>query len=245
MAMMVIALVIFLFLHQRRMFDHQMTLIALAEQKQKELLDASIQGEEEERIRISTELHDDVGATLATVKLILNQAIKSGDNDLLYETEDLVNNTFNKIREISQKLNPSNLVKLGLEATIQSLVDVINKSNELRIDFIPSQMNLRLADNVELGLYRITQELIHNLMKHANTTYIVIETYSSGGKYNLVVKHNGVGLTNETFQLNLYKDRSLGLKNIMNRVNTINGSINFSDNNLDLPYHINIIVSLK
>eukprot|EP01031_Cornospumella_fuschlensis_P048450 gene48450-59332_t len=91
--------------------------------------------EEAERKRISGELHDDVGAALATVKLILKRGIKSDNKDLLIEGEQLLDATFQKVRDISHKLQPNNLQQFGLQVAISAIADLYNKSDEIEIDF--------------------------------------------------------------------------------------------------------------
>jgi len=238
-------IVVFAMFHQRKVLNHQLKLIELAEQKQKELLDASIEAEENERMRISSELHDDVGAALATLKLVLNRGIKSDNKELLDTSEELLDSTFQKVRSISHKLQPGNLQQFGLQVAIGSMAEIINKTEELVIDFVPNHSLPRLEFSVELGFYRILQELLQNLIKHAKVEVVRIESFIEANRFILIVKHNGNGIDNEQFEKLLFKSEGIGLKNILNRVNGIRGSINFTRGNDDYNYHILISVNLK
>lgn len=236
-------IVVFAMFHQRKVLNHQLKLIELAEQKQKELLDASIEAEETERRRISSELHDDVGAALATVKLILNRGIKSDNKNLLISSEELLDSTFQKVRAISHKLQPGNLQQFGLQVTLSSMAEIFNKSEEVMIVFNPNSDLPRLEYSVELGFYRVVQELIQNLIKHALVKLVFIEVKVENNKFLLILKHNGKGLTDQEFESNLYQSDGIGLKNIINRINGMRGTINFTSGNIE--YNYNIIVSVN
>lgn len=237
-------IILFAIFHQRKVLNHQIMLKELAEQKQKELLDASISAEETERNRISSELHDDVGAALATVKLILNRGIKSENKELLQISEQLLDSTFQKVRAISHKLQPGNLQQFGLQVAISSMAEIFNKSDEVVIDFEPNFDLPRLEYSVELGCYRIVQELIQNLIKHAKVELIKIETEIEKGRFYLYLKHNGLGLTEAQFERYMYNSEGIGLKNILNRVNGMRGTINFTSGNKEFNYYIIVSVNL-
>jgi len=236
-------IVVFAMFHQRKVLHHQLKLIELAEQTQKDLLDASIEAEETERKRISSELHDDVGAALASVKLILNRGIKSDNKNLLISSEELLDSTFQKVRAISHKLQPGNLQQFGLQVTLSSMAEIFNKSEDFMIVFHPNPELPRLEYSVELGIYRVVQELIQNLIKHALVKSVVIEVKVENNKFLLILKHNGKGLTHQEFESYLYESDGIGLKNIINRINGIRGAINFTSGNPEFNY--NIVVSVN
>lgn len=238
-------IVVFALFHQRKVLNHQIKIKELAEQKQKELLDASIEAEENERMRISTELHDDVGAALATLKLVLNRGIQSDNKELLDTSEELLDLTFQKVRAISHKLQPGNLQQFGLQVAIGSMADIINKTQELVIDFVPSNSLPRLEYSVELGFYRILQELLQNLIKHAKVKIVRIDCTVEENRFILTLKHNGNGIDNEQFENLIFKTEGIGLKNILNRVNGMRGNINFTRGNDHFNYHILISVYLQ
>ena len=113
MALMGFTVVFFVVLHQRRVIRHQVELQEIESQRQMELLQASLQSEEEERRRIAAELHDDIGATLASARLYLHQAEKTAtDAAMIQQSGKLVDDSIRKVREVSHKLQPATLEAL-------------------------------------------------------------------------------------------------------------------------------------
>lgn len=226
MLMLAGGIVVFFILYQRRIINHQMEIRRINELKQLELLQASIQGEEEERMRIASELHDDVGATLSSIRLFLHKA--DSQPDLLTESRAMIDDSIQKIRNISHKLQPDILNKLGLDSSLVSFSETITKSGAMQISYRSQNTIGRFDSNVELSIYRIVQELINNLTKHAHPKLVTMQINQVGDELKLVMEHDGEGLTNEVFEEFVYKKGAIGLKNIVNRLNSVKGAINFA-----------------
>jgi two-component system NarL family sensor kinase len=228
MLLLASGIVFFVILYQRRVIAYQIELKKIAEQKELELLQASIQSEEEERMRIASELHDDVNATLATARLFLYKAKDSKfDENIINQSKDLLDESIQKIRSISHKLQPATLQHLGLELALQSLTDTLNKSGKLTAAYTSTATLPRIADNAELALYRIVQELLANIIKHSAATIIAIETSVADNQIHLAISHDGAGLTQESYEALIYKKGATGLKNIVNRLKATTGAIRF------------------
>lgn len=229
-AMLVLALgvIAFVVMYQRKVINHQVELERINKAKQQELLQASIQSEEEERARIASELHDDIGATLSSVRLFLLNAASEAPHEYLDVSKQLLDDSIGKLRDISHKLQPATLFHLGLQLSIQSMADVINKSGTMHMEYIAINDVERLDSNIELSVYRILQELINNNLKHANATQITITTDRQPNELIVTLAHNGAGLTQENYEGMIYKKGALGLKNIENRIKSINANIYFS-----------------
>jgi len=232
MLALAMGIVFFVVLYQRRMLRHQMELKLLNEQKQKELLQASIQSEEEERMRIASELHDDVGATLSSIRLFLHSASKGKDPQLIDQSRALLDESIQKVRSISHKLQPSTLHRLGLKVSLEALADMVTKTGMLHMSCKMGKLP-ELDETTALALYRIVQELLNNIIKHSNATDIHLESTRDGNVFCIALSHNGQGLTDESFSELIYKKGAIGLKNIVNRIEVINAVIRFrkvSDN---------------
>ncbi len=230
MAMMVLAfgLILFVIMYQRRIIAHQMELKNVNAQKELELVQASIQSEEEERMRIASELHDDVGATLASARLFLYKDKNSQfDEKIINQSKILLDESITKIRNISHKLQPATLQHLGLELSLQALVETLNKSEIMSATHVVLQPLPRVADNVELAVYRVSQEIIANILKHAKATSVTLETGVNEAGITILFTHDGAGLTQELYEMQIYKKGSTGLKNIVNRLKSINATIHF------------------
>ncbi len=207
---------------------HQQELKIINEQREQELIHASIQSEETERNRIAGELHDDVAATLSSARLFMYKSKDAQyDDDKINQSKELLDESIKKIRDISHKLQPSHLQHVGLQLSLQSLVETLNRSGNMSATYRTLNVIPRVNDTIELSAYRISQELITNILKHAGASAISLETGVEQGMIILAFGHDGVGITNELYQQLIYKKGSTGLKNIVNRLKSINGSITF------------------
>ncbi len=228
MLLLAFSIVFFVVIYQRRIISHQLELKKISEQKELELIQASIQSAEVERARIASELHDDVGATLASARLFLYKAKDASFNeDGINQSKELLDESIGKIRNISHKLQPATLQHLGLQLALQSLVEVINGSGKIKTRYIIREPLPRVNDAIELAAYRISQELINNIIKHADASHIEMELGIKQQHIVISFSHDGVGLTNEMYLELVYKKGATGLKNIVNRLKAVNASIHF------------------
>ena len=227
MLFLAFGIIFFVILYQRRVIRHQQQLNELNKQKELELVQASIRGEEEERKRLASELHDDVGATLASVKLFLHsQNDELGNRPVFVQSRDLIDETIKKVRNLSHNLQPTTLKQLGLGAAFKSFFESFNKSGAFHIEFTDTDIP-RFEENIELSLYRIVQELTNNTLKHTKATKGKFTCQLNGDTLISKFMHNGSGLSDETFNEYVYKTGAIGLKNIVTRLKTINGNIKF------------------
>ncbi|MDQ3109480.1 MAG: histidine kinase [Bacteroidota bacterium] len=235
MLLMALAVVLFVVMYQRRIIHHQLEVKTLNEQKQLELLQASIQSEEDERTRIAGELHDDVGATLSSVGLFLHKAAEnSPDSLIIQQSRELIDESIRKIRDISHKLQPAALQSLGLYASLQALCDMLNRSGSISLNFHHDQDLPRMSFHTELHIYRIIQELINNIIRHSKASTVTLSCSFFQQELKISLLHDGYGISKKDYPDLLQKKGSLGLKNIDNRLKFVNGSIEFdkeSDSN--------------
>jgi signal transduction histidine kinase len=228
MLFLALGVIFFVVLYQRRVIAHQLELKTINQQKELELIQASIQSEEAERMRIASELHDDVGATLASARLFLYKDKNAVfDESVINQSKELLDESISKIRNISHKLQPATLQHLGLELSLQSFIETIDRSGKISVKHTPVNHLPRVAANIELSVYRISQELITNIIKHATATIISVETNATNSHISLLFTHNGLGLTQIEYEEQIYKKGSTGLKNIVNRVKSIDATLQF------------------
>lgn len=221
-------IIFFVVLYQRRVIRYQEEIRHINEQKQRELIQASIQGEEEERMRIAEELHDDVGATLSSVRLFLHIPENREPNlALISRSRELLDDTISKIRNISHKLQPTLLSKLGLDASLESFTKTIHSSGNIHMSYNRQGVLPRMTDDTELSIYRIVQEFTNNIIKHSGADTIALSTLAKDDRLETTIAHNGHGLTEDTFSEGTNKKGAIGLKNIVNRLKAIDASITF------------------
>lgn len=219
-------LLVFLVTYQKRLLQQQLRLRAAEALHQQELLTAIIEAQEGERERIGQDLHDGIGSTIATVKLLVNRLSSLPDQppppDLLALIEELTAAAVQDVRSISHSLYPAMLARFGLAEAVRYLVDVHNETGTLPITLhldYPRPLGL----TQELALYRITQELIHNAIKHAkNATRLQVQLQQNDQGLTLAVEDDGCGFPDEATAPHV---AGAGLRSIDVRVQMLNARL--------------------
>lgn len=202
----------------------------LLQQQEINSLQGVLAGQEGERQRIATDLHDKLGAILGMVKLHFS-AVEDRIDDLRDDNKkqydkanELLDQASIEVRNISHNLLSGVLVKFGLVPALQDLKDTVEATGKLKVQFIPGdQMEVRLSGEQELQMYRIVQELISNILKHAKATEAVIQLNRTNGEINLIVEDNGVGFDVESAR----QKEGIGLKNLEARAAKLNAKLHF------------------
>ncbi|MCB0479330.1 MAG: sensor histidine kinase [Crocinitomicaceae bacterium] len=174
---------------------------------------------EDERRRISSDLHDHIGLNLIMVKNQLSERI---ENDKLVKE---VSNIVEDVRKISRNIYPSELNKLGVKKSIEAMFDKIENSTGILTSYeIEDLDQVNFNKGEELILYRIVQELSNNSIKHSKSKSIRIVAQVTPKKLNLEYRDNGIGFDKSKI---LETSNGMGLRNIINRVEKIGGTIQF------------------
>jgi two-component system, NarL family, sensor kinase len=184
-------------------------------------LRAFLSGQDEERRRVATDLHDRLGSTLSAVKLYFSSVKDYNDqNQSLTKAGQLLDHAVDEVREISHNLLAGSIDKFGLATALEELKETINESNKLKMDVLVHGIDARLDNDIELQLYRIIQELVSNILKHADASEVTVQLNKSGNELNVTVEDNGRG-----FDPSLVTSNGIGLKNIESRVQSLDGSV--------------------
>ncbi|MEH6536390.1 MAG: sensor histidine kinase [Psychroserpens sp.] len=192
--------------------------------KEQELtsIDAMIEGQEKERQRIANDLHDDLGGLMATVKLHFN-ALKDKQTPELYtKTNELIDEAYQKIRTVAHAKNSGVIAKQGLLKAINEMAEKVSASNKLAIEVIDHGLENRLENSLELTIFRIVQELITNVIKHANATEVSIHMTNHDDSLNIMVEDNGKGFNpSQVTKTN----KGMGISSIDKRIEHLNGKL--------------------
>jgi PAS domain S-box-containing protein len=192
------------------------------------VFDIIIETEERERLRYSHELHDGIGPILSTINLYFQMLAENTETDqkeaIVTRAKSCIDEAIRTIKEISYNLSPSVLSNFGIVSGINNFINRLNDTEKLFIDF-ESNFDRRFEKNLEITIYRIITELINNTMKYANASQVGVSmNYSEeASSLTLDYKDNGCGFDIEKA---LSTRKGLGLSNIYQRVNTLNGKIN-------------------
>jgi signal transduction histidine kinase len=192
---------------------------------EKRVINAIINTEENERKRFATDLHDGLGPILSTVKMslsALNDRIKDPSGMvILNNTNHLVNEAINTIKEVSNNLSPHILSNFGLASAINAFSTKVNQTKAVEIDFKSNMENQRLENDKEVVIYRAVCELINNSILHSGASRIEIELNKHEKFVTLQFYDNGRGF--DTSSLSSEDIKGMGLSNIETRVKTVEG----------------------
>ncbi len=233
MLIMAVSIVFFILFHQRRVIKYQLNLQKLREGQQKLLLRAAIESEEKERKRIAGDLHDEVGASLATVRLYLMQSGKEASLERVNATtanaKQILDDIIQKVRQISHQLSPETLKEFGLQEALGNLAAKVTASGAIAMECRTEGAIPRLSPDKELAVFRIAQELLNNTLKHAGATHISLTIRARAESLKFLMQDDGRGFDQQSFETLKSSPNGLGLKNIQSRVNILNASINFGE----------------
>jgi signal transduction histidine kinase len=230
MLLLAVFIVLFVLYYQKRVLTQQHQLQLAENLHQKELLSAIIRVEEKERERIAKNIHDDVGTLLNVLKMNLEKRLRNSHNEELVASLDkrnlqLLEESIQSIRGIAKDLLPPTLVKLGLVKALNELCSHINSSGKVTIRFMPGNLEIRLKEQTELQLYRMSSELMNNIIKHSGADKIELTIEDLTDCYRLVLTHNGKGI-NALEAAELVKEqKGLGLKSIVSRAQLIHAQV--------------------
>jgi signal transduction histidine kinase len=197
---------------------------------QKELRAKSvIEAEEKERIRIATDLHDGVGQLLSAAKLNLSSLesklnLHNTDEQTAFKNAiDLVDDSVKEVRAVSHNMMPNTLLKLGLASAVKEFITKIQGTPNLKVNLEIVGLTGRLEQEKETILYRVIQEVVSNIIKHAKASELTLQLIKHEKEISILIEDNGVGF--DTSKMNDFD--GIGLKNILSRVEFINGTVHF------------------
>lgn len=192
-------------------------------QKQKLLAQATIDGQEKERLQVGKELHDNINQHLTITRLYLEVAMEKASGEMLgmiNQSHRTLVNIIGEIRLLSQSLVPPTLGDLGLVESVQDLCDSLKIAHKFNIDFYSRHFSEEhLPENLKLMLFRITQEQVSNIVRHARANSIQIWLQSDAEYITLTISDDGRG-----FDPAHYK-KGLGFTNISSRAGLFNGKV--------------------
>ena len=193
---------------------------------------AVLDAEEAERRRIGTDLHDGVGQLLTVAKLNLGAlgeqlAISTeAQQAMLQNALDVVDESFREVRQISHNLMPNSLIKRGLAQAVRDFLSKVSPDGRLKINIetVGLDRGGRLGPNIENVLFRVIQELVQNIIKHARATEMTLQLVRSPEELTVLVEDNGVGFDPAALGA---ESSGIGLKNIESRLAFLGGRAEF------------------
>lgn len=187
-----------------------------------------LQGEEAERTRLANDLHDGLGGLLSGVKINLsnmkeNAVLTSENLTAFNHALGLLDTSISELRRIAHNMMPETLIHYGLKTALQDFISQTGTTPAIKFSFFGE--DFRYSNEVELTIYRITQELVSNALKHSRAQNILVQLFAETDRLCVQVTDDGIGFDQD----NLNKpEEGKGLRNIRDRVHALNGKFDIN-----------------
>lgn len=214
-------LLLFFHYSRRKLVQKELEKIQLKLTHQKQILQATITTQEDERRRIAQDLHDSISAKLNVISLTTNMLLdeQTLHKDHIASLQHILNvttSTLESARKIAHDLLPPILDKFGLKVALEELFEDFTKASQLQIVYDIEDIE-SLSKTEQLHIFRITQELINNATRHGNATSLKIKLDKISNGFKLECSDNGIGF--EVTEIS--KNTGLGLQNIKSRASIL------------------------
>ena len=215
------AIAIFVILYRNKQRANAEKIALLKKQGELDVLNAHIEGEEKERLRLARELHDGVGGILSASKMhlsILQEDSRNGSTSApLKNIASMLDHASQEIRNIAHNLFPDILIMNDLDVAVASFCDRV-RSAELNIEYYCLGTMPKLNNRFKLVVYRAIQELINNVIKHAHASSVLVQLSCHDNMLTIVVEDNGSGISDNG-------KNGMGLTSLREKVRSMDGQI--------------------
>jgi hypothetical protein len=200
--------------------------LTLLKEQEITTINAMVNGQEKERKRIAEDLHDNLGSVLATLKFhfenlkINREKKKLNHEELFNKTEGLIDEAYLKVRSIAHAKNAGVIASQGLLLAVQMMAEKISSADKIQIEVVDFGLEKRLENNLEITVFRIIQELITNIIKHANAKNATINMSSYDKNLNIIVEDDGNGFDIKKINLK----NGMGISSIKTRIKHLKGT---------------------
>lgn len=217
--MLVVGFFVFIKKYQNRRFLHLQEKQALQARFQQELLQTQLEIQEQTFTQISQEIHDNIGQVLSLVRLNINRLSSAGNEERISQTDRLLGQAITDLRQLSHNLNADYLQRSGLAEALAQLLTNLERTGKYTTTFTCQADALHLKEDRLIIVYRMVQEIINNIIRHAEASRVSISIDENDGLLSIVVADNGKG-----FDTAVVKG-GIGLENMVNRAQMIGAAI--------------------
>ncbi len=189
--------------------------------------EAVLKGEEQERTRLAKDLHDGLGGMLSGIKYSFNSMkgnlVMTPENNQAFERSmDMLDSSIKEMRRVAHNMMPEALVKFGLDTALKDFCTDINNSGALQVAYQSYGLeSLSINQTTAITIYRIVQELLNNVMKHAAAKSALVQLAKTNNQFSITVEDDGQGF--DTAILN--RTKGIGWSSIQNRVDFLKGNL--------------------
>lgn len=213
-AVMVVFLILFVILFRKTQYRFELERQQLKQAK----MEAEVEIQEQTMTEISRDLHDNFGQIASLIKInlgMLKTPERESDSKRLSEAQDLLTGLIGDIRSLSSSLNSDNITRQGIIEMMQKDVDRTNRTGFVDVTFNSEKFSYALSQDRAIILYRMFQEMINNILKHAEAKRVEVILKSTNKDVQLSVKDDGKGMDLDKIE------RGSGLNNILDRCKLI------------------------
>ncbi len=202
-------------------------------------------GQEKERERIARELHDGIGVLLSTASIHFSSVEEKSDketSEMLKKANKLLKDASKEVRQISHNMMPGVLSKFGLKEAIEDLFEDVEDAGSINVNLRLIFKDERLAENMEIMIYRVIQEMLNNTIKHAKASTVSLSISRGDDEIIMDYMDDGVGFDEDK----LPHGKNIGLSGIRSRIDYLGGTIALtSEHGKGTKYFISIPISKK
>ncbi|MEP7109265.1 MAG: ATP-binding protein [Ferruginibacter sp.] len=221
--LLIISFLVYRTYRQKQVLQQQQ-IIQLQNEKLLLATESILKGQEEERSRLAKDLHDGLGGLLSGVKYSLSNMkdnlVITPDNMAVFERSlDMIDTSIKELRRVAHNLMPEMLTKFGLDEALKDYCSSVNATKLLAVKYQSLGMEARLDKATEIIVYRIVQELLNNILKHAGGSETFIQLIRENNRLNIVVEDNGRGFDTALLE----SSKGAGWANIRSRIEYLNG----------------------
>ena len=224
-----VVLTAFILRFQKNKYLHKEELHSVEEENKRQLVQSKLEVEEQTRLYIARELHDNIGTLSSLLKINLNliadMANENKRTEIINESKDLVKTLITDVKQLSLSLNTDRISKMSLSQTIKLETERIKKLNLFLIDFKVEGDEWPIPSDKQIILYRICQELFHNTIKYAKAFKLIIFLYFEKDKLSISIEDDGIGFSQDARSHSTEVLNGSGLINVVNRTKLIGGNI--------------------
>jgi len=219
-----VGIIMLVLVYQKRQLQYLGEKEQLKVTYEKQILESKLEIQEQTLKNISQEIHDNIGQVLSLAKLHIN-TMDTNDPASLQEkisgSKTLITKAIRDLRDLSKSLNTDYVNELGLVRAIEHELDLIKKTGSYGITFSVEHPCYRLEEQQELIFFRIFQEAVHNIIRHAKARFIKVHLLFDPAVFTLSITDDGTGFDDSKLATNNYYSSGLGIRNMYNRANII------------------------
>jgi signal transduction histidine kinase len=223
-----ILIVYFLFLYQRKRYRHKEEMLQLRESFNQNLLQSKLEIQEQTLDHIAKELHANFSHLVSVININLSTLLPHKPEEMkekIAETKLLAKQLMSELKVLSVSLNTEHIMQVGFTKSLENELNRLDKTGQYKVTFSKTGHDYQLSPENEIILFRMCQEILNNIVKHAEAKTIKVSLYYLPEIFKLEITDDGKGFNIEEARKKAYEKESTGLRNIYSRSKLINAEL--------------------